>query len=587
MRRRRSGILGVLAVASTVWGCQETLGSGYDLDPGLADDVASIRDVPDAPDAGGTHEVDWGTDLVSEDANLPDPAPRDDGAVEVPEGAADAAADAPAEAAVDAVAEAWVDVPGEATVDAVAEAWVDVPQEVLVDLPAEVPDDLPIDEDVHPGDAGPDLPAFTPGGCNAAPFAWLPRGAVGSVVSVDEDADWLLPPETLDSLLGQYGFTAFSPLPYGTRLFRVRYRTQDRGVVHEATTLVGVPQPKDGGGGAYPTVLWLHGTTGFCDACAPSRAFEGAAFPVLMAALGYIGVAPDYLGMNGFGDPSDVQHPYLVGEPTAIACLDAVRAVHELLDGGTIADEPARPDGRVVPWGASQGGHAALWVDRLAGLYAPEFEVPATLALIPPADLTGEAEVAMKAASGGVANLTGFLVAAQRWYGHPESMAGTLTDTEPKHFSTALPLLMDTQCGAGDLFDGLHSIDQLYESAFLEALSEKGVAGLDPWGCYFRENSLTTTFWPRVGNAPVLFVLSEEDELVDRTVERAAFRAMCDDQGYRMQLIECAGAGHAAGAVWSLPEQRAWLDERLAGVPLDPAKTCVLGDPVRCSAEPR
>jgi len=447
-----------------------------------------------------------------------------------------------------------------------------------VPVPADLPADLP--------DTGPDLPPFTPGGCGLAPYAWLSRENVGTIVSFEEDPTYLLPPETIDSMLAEVGYKALSPLPFGSRLFRLRYRTQDKGVPREATALVGVPQPTDGSAGVYATVLWLHGTSGFSDSCAPSRGLDGVASAVVMAALGHVSVAPDYLGMNGFGAPSEMPHPYLVGEATAIASLDAVRAAHAMLENGSIPDEPARPDGRVVPWGVSQGGHAALWVDRLSGLYAPEFEVPATLAVVPPADLVSEARVAFQNASPGLGNFAACLVAAQRWYGHPDSMAGVLTDTDPHHYATVLAQMMDTQCGADDVFDGVTQTNQVYEQSFLDQIASTGLPDLDPWGCYLRENSLTATSWPRGNNGPVLMVLGQKDELVDVPTERASFAAMCGQQGYRMQLIECADAGHAAAGAWSLPEQRAWIEDRLAGMPMDEAKTCVLEDPVQCSAQP-
>ncbi len=460
------------------------------------------------------------------------------------------------------------------------------PDAIVSDVVETAGGDEAFDTAAPDADATPELPPFSPGGCGMPAYDWLPRDQVGQIVFQEEDASWLLPPETLDAMLAEVGFEAFSPLPYGSRLFRIRYTTQDRGVVREATTLVGIPQPTDGSAGTYPTVLWLHGTTGFNDGCAPSRGLDGAAGAVLMAALGYIGVAPDYLGMAGFGGPSGIPHPYLVGEPTAIASLDAVRAAYALLESGVLTDEPARPDGRLVPWGASQGGHAALWVDRMAGLYAPEMELTATLALIPPAELTGEAEAALAAGGEGIGNFAGFLTAAMRWYGSPQSLAGVLTDADPKHYATAVPEVMDTVCGTGGLFDGLDRVNQLYEQAFLDQIDAVGMAGLDPWGCYFRENSLTTTTWPRVQDSPVLFVLSQNDELVNEVVERAAFGEMCGEGGYRMQLIECAGARHSEGAAWSLPEQRDWIRARLAGTPLPAEDTCVLTDPVRCSAQP-
>ncbi len=101
---------------------------------------------------------------------------------------------------------------------------------------------------------------------------------------------------------------------YDVQTWRIRYTTQDRGRAVEATMLLSFPL----GAGEVPTFAWLHGTTGFTDACAPSAmGIEGGAFNLLFASLGYVVVAPDYLGMNGFGEPADALHPYLVPEATA------------------------------------------------------------------------------------------------------------------------------------------------------------------------------------------------------------------------------------------------------------------------------
>lgn len=45
-----------------------------------------------------------------------------------------------------------------------------------------------------------------------------------------------------------------------------------------------------------------------------------------LASSGYVVVAPNYISLRAFGDPTGFLHPYLVGQPTAIASLDAVRA---------------------------------------------------------------------------------------------------------------------------------------------------------------------------------------------------------------------------------------------------------------------
>jgi dienelactone hydrolase len=401
-------------------------------------------------------------------------------------------------------------------------------------------------------------------------------------VSWEEDTSYQLGPETIDSLLGQYGYPFFSPLQYGTRIFRVRYVTQDHGKTREATAIVGVPDPVDGQGKSFPTVLWTHGTTGFSDGCAPSMNLEGIAFPLLWAALGYVAVAPDYLGMAGFGASSEMSHPYLIGEATAIASWDAVRAAEILLTKEV--QTAATFTRNVILWGASQGGHAVFMCERYAPYLAPEYKVIGAVAAIPPTDLVHQAEQGLLYPGSTAATLSAFYTAAMKWYGYPASLAGVLTDTDPKHFMTALPEFFDHDCDPGDLFDNITKIDQVYEQSFLDAAAI-GIENLEPWGCFLSDNSIETSRVQRVSDTPFLFILSEKDSLVIPEVERTGFDTLCG-QGYRMDYIECAGASHAQGAIWSLPAQHAWIEDRLAGKPLDVATVCRRTPAQECSGKP-
>ena len=105
---------------------------------------------------------------------------------------------------------------------------------------------------------------------------------------------------------------------------------------------------------------------------------------------------------------------------------------------------------------------------------------------------------------------------------------------------------------------------------------------IEPWSCYLRENSPATTSIPRVSDIPLLVVFGEDDTLIHTPTQAADFDTLCS-QGYRLEYLECAGAGHADAALSSLPEQLAWVDERLAGTPMDAARQCVRTPPVQCS----
>ena len=76
----------------------------------------------------------------------------------------------------------------------------------------------------------------------------------------------------------------------------------------------------------------------------------------------------------GLGTPGP--HPYLVGESEGRAVLDSIRAARALLGD--------RASATAAIYGHSQGGHAAVWADQLAGSYAPELDIAGVAAMAPP-----------------------------------------------------------------------------------------------------------------------------------------------------------------------------------------------------------
>jgi pimeloyl-ACP methyl ester carboxylesterase len=89
---------------------------------------------------------------------------------------------------------------------------------------------------------------------------------------------------------------------------------------------------------------------------------------------GWVVVATDY-SFAEKGGP----HPYLIGEGEARAALDSVRAARQMLN--------LTLDKRMVTWGYSQGGHAALWTGIVGPRYAPDLEILGVAAIAPPANI--------------------------------------------------------------------------------------------------------------------------------------------------------------------------------------------------------
>ncbi|MCT9819663.1 DUF308 domain-containing protein [Microbacterium sp. W1N] len=167
-------------------------------------------------------------------------------------------------------------------------------------------------------------------------------------------------------------------VPAGAKGWRILYTTTGMdGEVRVASALVVVPLGAERGQ-RWPVVDWNHGTTGFAEHCAPSlqeRPFWSGGMYILskVIAQGWAMVAPDYIGLGTQGP-----HPYLIGEPSAHASLDAVRAAWELTE--------AQLSRNTVVWGHSQGGAAALWTGALGDAYAPRVPVRGVAALAPASD---------------------------------------------------------------------------------------------------------------------------------------------------------------------------------------------------------
>lgn len=166
-------------------------------------------------------------------------------------------------------------------------------------------------------------------------------------------------------------------VPEGAIAKRILYTTTDvRGIRAVASALVILPEGRSLA--PRPVVLWNHGTTGVARGCAPSLRDNAAtrwAIPALDDVIerGWAVVAPDYTGQGAPG-----VFPYLIGKGEAQSALDAVLAADDV--------EGAWLDDRIVVWGHSQGGHAALWTAQVAAEYTPELRIRGTAALAPVGD---------------------------------------------------------------------------------------------------------------------------------------------------------------------------------------------------------
>ena len=141
---------------------------------------------------------------------------------------------------------------------------------------------------------------------------------------------------------------------YAVTSYRLTYVTKDgqgRDIV--ASGLVSVPVKTTGS--RSPVISYQHGSI-FKDADAPSNNVVASEPTAVMASLGFIVVAADYVG---FGASRGAPHPYLLSAPTASAVVDLLTAAKTWRKRNSVAD-----NGQLFLVGYSEGGYATMAAHR-------------------------------------------------------------------------------------------------------------------------------------------------------------------------------------------------------------------------------
>lgn len=415
--------------------------------------------------------------------------------------------------------------------------------------------------------------ADAPARCGAPAYQWR-RAGVG--VPGERGPRTGFSAAQLGALAQAAGATLPAPPQHDVEISTLAYTTQDRGALVESSTVVTIPTDL-AAGEQPPLLLLLHGTSGFRRACGPTVDSEFQLLSALLASYGWVVVTPDYLGLESLGADYPELHPYLVGEATAIAALDAARAASQVVvtDGVCV-----RPELAVL--GGSQGGHAALWVDRLAPYYARELELLGTIATVPPADLVAHSDRALRQLVPASGNVLATLTTQAPWYG----LAPQLGQVLESPWLTSVPAALAATCEPGDQAEPT-GLPEVFTDALLAHVASGSLATFPTFGCVFTENSIVDTSVARITPASssygILYVLGEADTLVVPEVERAGYDQLCA-AGLPLTYLECQGASHTGATAWSLPEIVDFLDARRARTPF--AAQCTRPAASRCRGTP-
>ena len=151
------------------------------------------------------------------------------------------------------------------------------------------------------------------------------------------------------------GDAAFLATPsYAVQAWRLTYLTVDgEGRQIAASGLVAIPQKP--ANALSPVLSYQHATIKL-QANAPSNLADLGAPPVVLASLGYIVVAADYVG---YGVSSAAPHPYLLSAPSASAVIDLLTAAKYWRQTQHVPDNK-----QLFLTGYSEGGYVTMAAHR-------------------------------------------------------------------------------------------------------------------------------------------------------------------------------------------------------------------------------
>lgn len=162
--------------------------------------------------------------------------------------------------------------------------------------------------------------------------------------------------------------------------YKLSYTTPDTdGSMDTASGIVVIPRNR---AVSYPVLIYMHGTVDGREDV-PSRKRAGYGITVLLAANGYIAIAPDYLGL---GDSRRAIHPYVHAESEASSGVDLYRAARTFLSDQGVAFEE-----QLFTTGYSQGGHASMALHQMVETnFANEIPLVAASHMSGPYSISGE-----------------------------------------------------------------------------------------------------------------------------------------------------------------------------------------------------
>jgi len=241
-------------------------------------------------------------------------------------------------------------------------------------------------------------------------------------------------------------------------VYKLVYRTNATGEDIEASGLVCVPSTP----GEYPVLSFQNGTNTLYD-YAPSVYLTYPYYQLIeiIASMGFIVVIPDY---PGFGNSTEVPHPYLIAQPTVKSIIDMFRAVKEgsgtILSGITVKNE-------FYLMGYSQGGWATASLHKaLEKDYSDEFNLVGSVCGAGPYNMTNLFLGIINFSTYPMPSYLCYIISAYKSY---QQFTNPVTDILREPYASRLSSLYNGTLSLNQINNQLNdTISALFNPAFIE-----------------------------------------------------------------------------------------------------------------------
>ncbi len=337
----------------------------------------------------------------------------------------------------------------------------------------------------------------------------------GDLVSSSQRSSHSL--NTMDRALDNSRYNA----KYGVKTYRIIYQTVNAdGDQVEASGLLVVPQKSSSS--KSPVMIYHHPTITL-NSKSPSFQHRASSIYSKTASLGYIVIAPDYLGYGKF---SKENHPFLHAKTLASSSIDMLRASKKWLKKHDIETNK-----QLFLYGYSEGGYASLSTHKeLQKHHSRRYPVTGSVSAAGPYDLSASFKSWLDDDTLASPTSIGFLVKSYDDV-YDSKLISTIINS--RYQDTVDYDIDEGTYTINDLDDSLsHRTSRLIRSGFLSDTRNGYNTKISK---YLKKNDIYD--WKP--KAPIRFVHGEDDEIIPYSNATTAVDEMIANGATDIELVDC------------------------------------------------